>query len=161
MGGETQMIAKCPTCGTEKEIDGTETRVRCANKEDCGKRFYVKGNIVPEKGDRKDNNRTSKNRDALDSMVHALYPMVKDVSLGRDINKSAIVEGLNNTIRIYRNSKINKEGSRVKKNDPEGKKVLEWVELHESQRPIPLLVAHHPYFLKVLDAYRELEKLRG
>jgi len=57
------MKVKCPTCGTEREIKGTEERVRCANKKDCGKRYYVKNNTVPKKrteGDRK-GQKTTKN----------------------------------------------------------------------------------------------------
>ena len=41
----------CPNCGTRRDIKGIEERVRCANKESCGMRFYVKNNIVPEKKD--------------------------------------------------------------------------------------------------------------
>ena len=49
---------KCPNCGTEKTIKGTEERVRCANNESCGCRFYVKNYIVPEKGTDRDLNGT-------------------------------------------------------------------------------------------------------
>ena len=53
------MKVKCPKCGTIKEINGTEERVRCASK-DCGKRFYTKDNIfVPDKRTEKDNNGTA------------------------------------------------------------------------------------------------------
>ena len=88
--------------------------------------------------------------------------ITEDLSLGYDFNRSVIIEGLNDTIRIYKNSYVTREGSRVsKKNAAEGKKVLEWVERYENQLSVPLLVTYHPYFVKVLAAYQELKKLRG
>ena len=148
---------KCP-CGDQNYYKGKKTTDAVTTCSSCSLksrifRYKIVVSIPPKT--------TPKNTDALDSMVHALYPMVKDVSLGRDLNKSTIIEGLNNTIRIYRNSKITREGSRITKRKPgEGKKVLEWVERHENQQSVPLLVVHHPYFQKVLLAYQELEKLR-
>lgn len=38
---------KCPNCGTIREINGTEERVRCSNKESCGMRYYTHNNVVP------------------------------------------------------------------------------------------------------------------
>ena len=38
---------KCPKCGTIRSIIGTEDRVRCANRGDCGHRYYTKKNLVP------------------------------------------------------------------------------------------------------------------
>lgn len=38
---------KCPKCGTKREINGTEERVRCSNKVKCGFRFYTQKNLVP------------------------------------------------------------------------------------------------------------------
>lgn len=40
------MKVKCPKCGTEREVKGTENRVRCPSKKGCGERYYVFPNIV-------------------------------------------------------------------------------------------------------------------
>lgn len=145
------MKVKCPHCKTIKTIDKTNknVQVRCSKREGgCGERFYIKDNIVLEKKTIETKGKT------------IITPkIIRD--LGVDFNRAVIIEGLNDTIRIYKNSYVTREGSRVsKKNAAEGKKVLEWVERHENQLSVPLLVTYHPYFVKVLAAYQELKKLR-
>lgn len=149
------MKVKCPHCGTEREIKGTENRVRCPSKGGCGERYYVKDNIVPLEDKKEDKNDIVGTKEIIPTKI-------EDLSFGADFNRSVIIEGLNDTIRIYKNSYVNREGSRVsKKNSAQGKKVLEWVERYENQLSVPLLVTYHPYFAKVLAAYQELKKLRG
>ena len=149
------MKVKCPNCKTIKTIDKTEKniQVRCSKRErGCGERFYIKDNIVLEE----------KTNETKDKTIILNEPKIEDLTLGYDFNRHVIIEGLNDTIRIYKNSYVTREGSRVsKKNAAEGKKVLEWVERHENQLSVPLLVTYHPYFVKVLAAYQELKKLRG
>ena len=55
------MDVKCPHCLTIKTIDKTDKniQVRCATTEGgCGKKFYIKNNIVLPKQDIQDNNKT-------------------------------------------------------------------------------------------------------
>jgi len=55
------MDVKCPHCLTIKTIDKTDKniQVRCATTDGgCGKKFYIKNNIVLLKQDIQDNNKT-------------------------------------------------------------------------------------------------------
>lgn len=78
---EYQTLVRCPNCGTEKEINGTEVRVRCANKEDCGKRYYVKKNIVPNIG--------TENK-MLNIAIERLHPPPEVAKGDMDLDFSAI-----------------------------------------------------------------------
>ena len=145
---------KCPKCGTIRDISGTETRVRCPSEE-CKARYYVTSNIYVPK-DRDNYGTITYTNDT----ITPVYGHYNDYSLGKDLNKSVIIEGLNDSIRIYKNSYIDREGSRVpkKKANDNAKKVIEWVERYENQQSVPLAVAFHPYFMKVKAAREELQK---
>lgn len=147
----------CPKCGTEREIIGTEERVRCANKDDCGKRYYIKGNIVPEERDIKDKNGTNYSEASGNITVST---RTEDLYIGQDLDRNVLIAGLMDTIKIYKNKVLNKDGKILKKNSIDGKKVLEWVERYENQKWVPMLVVHQAYFQKVDLAYKELNKLR-
>lgn len=85
----------------------------------------------------------------------------EDLSLGADFNRSVLIAGLMDTIKIYKNKVLSREGKILAKgNFSEGKKVLEWVEDYDSQKAVPMLVVHQAYFQKVDLAYLELKKLR-
>jgi hypothetical protein len=84
----------------------------------------------------------------------------EDLTLGGDFDRTVLIAGLMDTIKIYKNKVLDKDGKILPRGNSHGKKVLEWVERHETQREVPLLVVHQSYFQKVLKAYLELEKLR-
>lgn len=96
------MKVKCPKCGTEKEIIGTEERVRCINKDDCGKRYYIKGNIVPEKKDSEGQKRTPKpQRLEYNGMVRSLI-IALNYAINTIKNKKSVKEcDINSTWYIY------------------------------------------------------------
>ena len=91
---------KCPDCGTIKEINGTEERVRCASK-DCGKRFYTKDNIVvPEKRTEKDNNGTAQYRTTARN---------KGCNITVEVDYNIILKCMDRAISSIRNKKEVKE----------------------------------------------------
>ena len=143
---------KCPKCHVESYYSGSKTTDAITTCKACSAKLRIWKHKVVEKTTPKPQI-TTKNHTKI---------IEEDLSFGADFNRPVIIEGLNDTIRIYKNSYVTREGSRVsKKNAAEGKKVLEWVERYENQLSVPLLVTYHPYFVKVLAAYQELKKLRG
>ena len=91
---------RCPDCGTIKEINGTEERVRCASK-DCGKRFYTKDNIVvPEKRTEKDNNGTAQYRTTARN---------KGCNITVEVDYNIILKCMDRAISSIRNKKEVKE----------------------------------------------------
>ena len=87
--------------------------------------------------------------------------IIEDLSVGNDFDRTVLIAGLMDTIKIYKNVVLNRDGKRLtKRNASEGKRVLEWVEQYENQVAVPMLVVYSTYFQKVHLAYKELKKLR-
>ena len=87
---------RCPNCGTGRTIKGTEERVRCANKETCGCRFYVEKNIVPSNKEKGDNIGTPESRKTT--------PVLPD-SVSITIPKLTFLAMSNYAINTIRNKK--------------------------------------------------------
>ena len=99
----------------------------------------------------------------VDSIPEKVYNQTvrEDVSLGADLDRTVLIAGLMDTIKIYKNKFLDRDGKILPKaNSHEGKKVLEWVEMWNDQKIVPMLVVHQAYFQKVDLAFKELKKLR-
>ena len=91
---------KCPTCGTIKEILGTEKRVRCSSNA-CTNRFYVNiDTIVPEKRTEKDSIGTHQYRTTARNKG-------RDITIEIDYN--IILKCMDRAISSIRNKKEVKE----------------------------------------------------
>ena len=152
------MQVKCPHCLTIKTIDKTDEnkQIRCSKREGgCGERFYTKENVYIEPKKKTIETKPKTNKTVLND------PTIReDLCLGADFNKTVLIAGLMDTIKIYKNKVLSRNGRILKQNSIEGKKVLEWVEIYDDQKPVPMLVVHQAYFQKVDLAYKELKKLR-
>ena len=85
----------------------------------------------------------------------------EDLTLGANFDRTVLIAGLMDTIKIYKNKFLGRDGKILGTvHKEEGKKVLEWVEMWNDQKVVPLLVVHQAYFQKVDLAYKELKKLR-
>ena len=139
----------CP-CGSRNFYHGSKTTDAITTCKACKHKSRVFQYIVVPKATPKPQITTEEPQPII----------VGDLTLGADFNKTVLIAGLMSTIQIYKNKVLSREGKILKQNSIEGKKVLEWVETYDSQKPVPMLVVHQAYFQKVDLAYKELKKLR-
>ena len=142
------------TCGAINTYKGSKTTDANSTCSNCGKTMriwkYREVTEVPTNS----NNFQQKNVG-----IPTTTRVMVDLTLGNGFDRAVLRAGLNDTINIYKNKYLNEMGEITNKNDTGSKKVLEWIQLWDHEKAIPLMVSHANYFQKVLLAYEELKKL--
>ncbi|GAH03468.1 unnamed protein product, partial [marine sediment metagenome] len=134
---------KCPACEKEYTYNGIHLKKaggKCSN-EKCS-RYKKITKIYQYRVIKIDIPNIPKKVDNIPEKVYT--PTIReDVSLGADLDRTVLIAGLMDTIKIYKNKFLDRDGKILPKaNSHEGKKVLEWVEMYDSQKAVPMLVVH-------------------
>lgn len=142
-------------CGHENFYNGKKTKTANSDCSKCKKNQKIWSKKIIEVPTTPDQIRPKK------SEVPTIEIIREDLYLGVDYDRTVLIAGLMDTIKIYKNKFLGRDGKILGTvHKEEGKKVLEWVEMYDNQKAVPMLVVHQAYFQKVDLAYKELKKLR-